>query len=184
MSCFKSFLIILIAFFTQNIVAQDIEVIKKEKNDNYVLPNIPKDMTYEEFKLLSQHVRMKDYFYAAIVPGHIHYKAQQNKKGYWLLGIRTASYATVSYAIIDANNKYGGLNETNIPKKDRDKYQNLILTGTTIAVATYLYDIIHGEYILHDKQERIRYKNAIRLKPTTIHVSQKNYPALALTLNF
>ncbi len=179
------FFTVLILFAIHISYGQDIEIIKKEKNDNYVLPNISKEMTFEEFKLLSETSRMKDMMYAAIVPGYYHFKAQEPKKGYWLLGIRGVSYLTAAFAYLDANHKYGGLTSSKVSDKDKNKYQNLLISSISVGSMTYLYDVIHGENVLHNKQEQIRYKYTIQLTSASIGQSKNDiYPALSLSLKF
>lgn len=165
--------------------SQDFEIYKKEKNDNYILPQINPDMSYEEFQLLSQNVRMKDMFYAGFVPGYIHFKAQEKKKGYWLLGIRSTSYAVTGFVLIHANNKYGGLNNADVSDSYKKMYQNLLIGSASVAISTYLYDVIHGDYLLHEKQEKIRYKYALKLQTQTM-IDQNSilYPTFGLTVNF
>jgi hypothetical protein len=182
----KNYFFTTLIIFTIHIsYGQDIEIIKKEKNDNYVLPNISKEMTFEEFKLLSETSRMKDMMYAVFVPGYYHFKVQEPKKGYWLLGIRGASYLITAYVFLDANNKYGGLISSEVSDKDKNKYQNLLISSITIGSISYLYDVIHGENVLHNKQEQIRYKYAIQLTSASIGQSKNDvYPALSLSLKF
>lgn len=178
-----SFIFIFFSFLS--LYSQDVEIYQREKNDNYVLPKIDKDMTYDEFKLLSENVKVKDMFYAGFVPGYVHFKAQEKNKGYWLFAIRGGSYATACYVFWDANKKYGGLNSSNISDKDKRTYQNLLISSISISAVSYLYDIIHGESILHDKQEQIRYKYSIKLNTVTSHtVSGKIYPSLGVAFNF
>lgn len=173
-------------FLTYQTFSQDIDVYRKEKNDNYILPKIHPDMTFEEFNLLSKNVRMKDMLYAVFVPGHVHFKASEPKKGYWLIGIRAVSYAAIGYALIDAEKNYGGLVTFNMDKSDKTLYQGLIYGGLVLGSGTYLYDMIHGEYVLSQKQEKIRYKYAIQLKAdkTTSLRTKELYPAIAFQIKF
>jgi hypothetical protein len=181
----KLFLLFITIFFINFAYSQDIEIYKKEKNDNYQLPKIHPEMTFEEFELLSQNIRMKDMMYATIVPGYIHFKAQQPKQAYWIMGIRGTSYITAAYVFWDANKKYGGLNQTEVSDKDKNKYQNLLIASISTATLTYLYDIIHGDHILHQKQEKIRYKYTIKLNSQTFLDSKNiHYPALGISVNF
>ncbi|HKK10446.1 MAG TPA: hypothetical protein VJ939_06385, partial [Bacteroidales bacterium] len=59
--------------FSQQSFAQDFDVYKRSKNDNFRLPEINRDMTFEEFQLLSRNLRMKDMLYAMVVPGYTHF---------------------------------------------------------------------------------------------------------------
>ncbi len=169
-----------------SIKAQDIDLYKKDKNDNYMLPSISQQMTYEEFELLAEHMRMKDMMYAVAVPGYIHFKAKENKKGYWLLGIRVASYLTAGVAYLNASAEYGNLSFKELLYDDKGTHTNMLYGAITVAVATYGYDLIHGDYILHKKQEKIRYKYAIMLgkHPTSYNTNSTMYPSLAFKIQF
>jgi hypothetical protein len=164
--------------------AQDMDIYKKTKNGNYKLPNINQKMTFEEFELLSQNVRMKDMMYAGIVPGYIHFKAQEKKTGYWLLGIRSASYLTMLIVYLDFDNKYADLNIWDAQTSDQKTYENVFLGALTAVWGTYLYDLIHGESILHKKQEKIRYKYAIIAGKHPVTFQSNTYPSLSLTVQF
>jgi len=182
---FFSFL--LFFFFTQ-VNAQDIDLYKKDKNDNYKLPQISKQMTAEEFELLSHNMRMKDMLYASMVPGYVHFKAKENKQGYWLLGIRSASYLMMGGLYLSGKDELLHIDTENLSDEelsDAKRYQNLFYTALSIATATYLYDVIHGDWMLHKKQERIRYKYAIKAGKHPVSYSDKSlYPSLALTIQF
>ncbi len=164
---------------------QDVDLYKKDKNDNYKLPAISSKMSYDEFELLAQNVRMKDMMYAGIVPGYIHFKAQEKKTGYWLLGIRSASFVTMGIVYLDFNHKYGNLNLLNAKTSDQKTYENLFYASLAVAWSTYFYDLIHGEHILHKKQEKIRYQYAIKAAkhPITFQ-SNTIYPSLSFNLQF
>ncbi len=172
--------------FLLEINAQDIDLYKKDKNDNYILPTINNQMTYEEFELLAEHMRMKDMMYAVAVPGYIHFKAKENKKGYWLLGIRMASYLTAGIVYLNANAEYEGVRLKELLYNDKGTHTNMLYGAITVALATYGYDLIHGDYILHKNQEKIRYKYAIMLgkHPTSYNTDTNLYPSLALKIQF
>ena len=166
------------------ILSQDIEIYKKGKNDNYQLPKIGAELSFDEFELLSQNMRMKDMLYAAIVPGIIHFKAQEPKKGYWLVGLRSAAYTAVGYVLIASNEKYGNARTSSWKGSDKTLYQDLFYGGLALGAVTYLYDIIHGDYILHRKQEKIRYKYSLKLSSGISFFSGDIYPGVSLNLKF
>ncbi len=165
--------------------AQDIDIYKKGKNDNYILPEIGSELEFDEFELLSQQLRMKDMLYAAIVPGMIHFKAQERTKGYWLLGLRATAYTAVGYVLIASNEKYGNAKVSSWEGEDKTLYQDLFYGGLTMAAVTYLYDVIHGDFILNHKQEKIRYKYSLKLSAgSTTYLGGGLYPALAFNISF
>ena len=185
----KNFLIFLVFILGVQMTAQDIDLYKKDRNDNYKLPKIDKNMSSDEFMLLSENIRMKHMLYAAVVPGYIHFRIKEKNKGYWLLGIRSAAYATMGFVLFDGKNDFFRLNLNDLSEEDLNKAkssQNIFYTALSVAAATYAYDVIHGDWVLHQKQERIRYKYALkaRVSTTSFYPDSKHYPAMALTLNF
>jgi hypothetical protein len=176
--------IIFIFLNFNNICAQDIEIYKKEKNDNYELPQIHGEMSSDEFLLLSRNMKMKDMMYAAIVPGYIHFLAQEKKKGYWLLGARGVAYLTIGGVYLDADNKYGGLNKREVSAEDEKLYKSLLTGAVTTIVVTYLYDIIHGDDILHRKQEKIRYNYTLKTQKIALHTETVIAPSLSVKFTF
>jgi len=179
----KRIILIGFVFLSTLSYAQDIDLYQKKKNDNYQLPRIYQEMSFDEFDLLSQNVRMKDMMYAGFVPGYIHFKAKENKTGYWLVGIRSASYITMGILYLDFDHKYGNTNLLDAKTSDQKIYQNIFISALTIAWSTYLYDLIHGEHILHKKQERIRYKYALKaVKHPITFQSKQPYPSISLSI--
>ena len=165
----KLFSFIIICALSLYTVAQDIDFYLKEKNDNYKLPSIPKDMTFEEFYLLSQTFRMQDVLFATVVPGYIHFKAQENNTAYILIGLRTISTATLTYEYYKVKKHTLNVNiqqflfssGQNQIISNADKY--LITSALITSTLTYLFDIIHGKYILEKKQEYVRFKYSPRI---------------------
>jgi len=186
MKYFITILLLLGLFFQSN--AQDFDLYKKDKNDNYKLPEIYPEMTYVEFELLSQNIRMKDMLYAGIVPGYVHFNINEKKTGYWLLGIRSATYITMGALYYGGKYKLSNTNFENLSEEDnqtRKNYQNTFYTALAISTATYLYDVIHGDSVLHKKQEKIRYKYAIKANKNPIsQYGNDLYPSLAFTIQF
>ena len=168
---------------------QDLDIYKHQKNSNFNLPAIPKGMTYEEFKILSTDLRMQDMMIATILPGHIHFKIGEKKIGYYVVGARALGYLAWGY--LSLNNK----SLTKIILTDTAGIENEISTGDLIVaytslsliVGSYLYDWIHGRYLLDGKQNRIRYKYArkkIQLGLNIIKTDRYQYPGIGLTYNF
>ncbi len=165
-----SIIIGIIIFQYINIIfGQDIDFYQKHKNENYSFPEIPESMTYEEYYLLSQTFRMQDMMYASVVPGYIHFKAQEKKIGYTLLGIRSAAYAALTYEYFhykktsSDTSSFFSFFKKETPDTNGEKTHSFITGASLIIVAgTYLFDIIHGKYMLKNKQEKIRFKYSVR----------------------
>ena len=92
----KNILLFLLLSITITGFSQDFDAYLKNKNDNYSFPNIPAEMNFQEFHLLSQTFRMQDMIYSAIVPGYVHFKAQENKIAYGILATRTTAFIALS----------------------------------------------------------------------------------------
>ncbi len=180
-------LILMLATF--NLIAQDVDIYKHQKNSNFKLPDIPKDMTYEEFKILSTDLRMQDMVIAAILPGHVHFKIGEKKTGYYILGTRSLGYLGWAYlSLVDESMTKiifldsAGLGYT-VPTGDM-----IIAYGSlALIIGSYLYDWIHGRYLLDEKQNSIRYKYArkkVQIGFNMIKMTGKNYPGLAIAYKF
>ena len=179
----------LVIFGTGFVTGQDLDIYKHQKNSNFDIPSIPKEMTYEEFKILSTDLRMQDMMIATVLPGHVHFKIGEKKTGYYLIVTRSLGY--LGWAYLSFTNKSlaniiildtAGLDET-IDESD------LIVAYTSISliIGSYLYDWIHGKYMLDSKQNRIRYKYApkkFQFGLNLIQTPRAKYPGLALALNF
>ena len=184
----KIILLSAIIFSTLLAFAQDIDFYLKGKNDNFSLPKIPEEMTFNEFYLLSQTFRMQDMIFATVVPGYIHFKAQENKTGYALVGARAIALSALTYEYFKLKQQtssltltqflvYGGQNQI-LTKTDRI----VISMALTTALTSYIFDIIHGKYILEKKQEKIRYKYSPRISFYSSFID--NYYGMGLSLSF
>ena len=185
----NKYLLILLLLISFKLSAQDLDIYKVKKNSNFELPNIPKGMTYDEFKILSTNLRMQDMAIAIVLPGHAHFKIGEKKKGYYILGVRSLGYAAWGYLAL--NNK----SLTTVIAEDQLDYNGEISATDTIVayssvllmVGSYLYDWIHAKYMLDSKQNSIRYKYAkkkVQVGISSMQFNQKYYPSLALTYNF
>ncbi len=153
-------LLILFLAFAVFSFAQDVDVYHKNVNDNFHFPQRPMKMDFEEFELLSTQIRMQDIFAAWVVPGYIHFVIKEQKKGWYLLGLRSLGYSGILYLAL--RNK----SIVNVLFNPLNQYTNETYTGdlivsyvsTFLIVGTFLYDWIHGRYLLHHKQNKIRFK--------------------------
>ena len=161
------FSIIFIFIIGGSLFSQDLDIYKKGKDDNLQTPNIPSGMSYSEFQILSRNLRLKDMLYAMVVPGYVHFKADEKATGYTLLGLRTAGYiglGAIYYSYnkhYDANYDFGNTHDGTI---DVNNYDIAFVTSLTVIFATYLYDWIHGDYKLKKKQNLIRYKYGLKVE--------------------
>jgi len=184
----RSWVVIISVFFSTTLMAQDLDVYKHQKNSNFQWPDIPKEMSFEEFEILSVDLRMQDMMIATILPGHIHFKIKETKTAYYILSARSLGYLGCIYlAAIDQP-------VTDIVWSDTTGLDTNISTGeyvvaygsVALILGSYLYDWIHGKYILEKKQNQIRYKYArkLSLNVSEIKMNRNIYPGLSLTYNF
>ncbi len=162
----KNLLGLLLVFLTLSAVAQDVDVYNRTTNDNFRFPERPAAMSFEEFELLSTDLRMQDMMGAALVPGYVHFKIKEKKKGWWLVGIRSVGY--MGFAYLSYRNK-SALNIVFNPfakYTDKNYTSDAIVAYTSIflVAGSFLYDWFHGRWILEHKQNKIRYKYAPLLR--------------------
>jgi len=173
-------------------LAQDIDFYHKYKNDNYIMPKIDTSMTFEEFKLLSENLRMIDMINAAIVPGYVHFKAKEKKVAYTLVGLRLVSYAAFSAIYFNENIEVSNLKlvlSNNSENENINRYKAIYASAFILATSTYLFDWIRGSYCLTNKQEKIRYQFALKLNAVNYNngyqdIKTKNIPSFGLSLRF
>jgi hypothetical protein len=148
--------LLLLLLTTVLLQAEDFSIEVQKLNDQFDIPKIDQEMSYEEFDLLSTKFGLKDIGYSLIVPGYVHYKAHDEIHGHAVLGIRSIAYAVIGYTYWDATREDGNAELTQ-EKKD------IIYYSTLVALSTWLYDWIRGINVLEDKQHQIRYKYAMKL---------------------
>ncbi len=185
----RKLIIIGLWFFTWGLSAQDLDIYKHQKNSNFNLPAIPAEMTYQEFKVLSTDLRMQDMIIAMVLPGHVHFKIGEYRTGYYLLGVRSLGYTGWVYL----SAKGSSLTQTLL--LDYTGLSNNVSTGDMVVayvslglvIGSYLYDWIHGKYVLDEKQNQIRYKYAkqkIRVGIKSIKGQFKTYPGVLIAYRF
>ncbi len=149
-------------------VSQDFDIYKKGNNDNFVMPDIPENMTFEEFQLLSRNLRMKDMLYAMVVPGYSHFYAKEPKIGYYVLGSRMLGYGGLVYSLAntEGNVKWQNIfglrfDQADVKNGDYRTQNTITAISLTLIVGSYFFDWIHGKSMLEIKQEKIRFKYSL-----------------------
>ncbi len=167
--------------------AQDLDIYKKDINSNFKFPAIPQEMNYEEFKILSTQLRMQDIGIAMVLPGHVHFKIDEKKTGYYLVGTRLAGFAGLIYMSANGQSIYKTVFESSA-SIDVSTSDQIISYGSVLLIGgSFLYDWIHGKYILEKKQTRIRYKYSkkkIKTGISFIESQKKLYPGLIFKYTF
>ncbi len=186
------FLLSLIVF---NSDAQDIDFYHVQQDDLLKTPYLAYGMNVEEYQLLSRNLRMKDMMYAMVVPGYVHFKAHENKTGYYLLGMRATSFAAFATVGFQTSAKIKDiLNLRFDDALDKTKTPVFIIANSTVIwisistiMATYFYDWIHGQHLMSKKQELIRYKYNMKFnieKTPAFSPQNQVYPSMSLQINF
>ena len=165
----KYIIILLFSMISTTMFSQDIEVYRRLKNDNFIFPKVPTEITFNEFQLLERHLTMKEMLYSMVVPGYTHFYTHENKLGYTCLGIRAVGYSGYAYILATSNVKLEGfrikINDSDLTdaelEQKRKTDQTIFNISTALVFGSYFYDWIHGQYILYKKQEEIRYKYRI-----------------------
>ena len=173
----KLFILIFLSLLIQksNLFSQDIDLFNKQLNDKFIMPDIDKDMKFQEFQILSRDLRMKHMLYAMVVPGYVHFYTHENKLGYVMLGTRVLGYTGLTYILLNNNavdfKSLIGLNfDQNVfPENERTKYTTITTASLMFIFGSYLFDWIHGQHMLQTKQEKIRFKYSLKLQSTTFN---------------
>ncbi len=165
----KILLLFTLTAYITSIYGQDFDTYLKNKNENYLLPEISPQMSFQDFHLLSQNFRMQDMMAGILVPGIVHFKAQDYPIAWSLVGIRSASYAGlfyeyVKYQQLTVNADTSFFRSLFIDQNSPLSRSDVVITGLSLAgiAGTYLFDMIHGSFVLHKRQEAIRYKYSFK----------------------
>jgi len=193
-------LILLIFVFSSSLFAQDIDLYPHTQDDKVKMPYVHESMKLKEFQILSREARMMDMAYAVIVPGYMHFKAQEKTKAYILLGLRTAAYVGLGAVYISSKVRgdtfWGSVTGSNTPEEQINLAGQWAFTTSDLVegvsffliISTYVYDWIHGKFELERKQELIRYKYAVKLKLEHLNynngTSQNYAPSVNLVYYF
>jgi len=150
--------------------AQDMDIYQRSPNDRYHMPAVPRQMTFEEFDLLGTDVRMQDIFASTVVPGYIHFRIYEKKTAWWLVGLRSAGYAGLAYLALNDKSLWLLLFDPTRSRWDPHYTADISVAylSAGLIAGTFLYDWIHGRYLLQKKQNRIRYKYAPVLSLQTL----------------
>ena len=181
----NNYLIILFIFFVKLTFAQDMSLYNRYVGDKEKMPDLYENMTFEDYQMLSRDIKMMDMMYATIVPGYIHFKAKDTKRGYYILAARMTGYAGLTANYIRLNNYNKSYTDMiNDPALKTDRL--LFFTSLSIIATSYVYDWIHGKRVLKTKQEQIRYKYGIKLKMEKQLSFKENStnPTISLSINF
>ena len=159
------FLTLVAIIFVTNLFAQDIDVFKRNLNDRFSIPQIADSMSFEEFKTLSINLRLMDAMEAIVVPGLIHFKVKDKTTGWILVGTRLAGYGGLLYVNFHKDGLWSDVfNYQTLNSEESKTDYYIALASAGLVVGSYLYDWIHGRSLLEKKQQKIRFKYAVKVR--------------------
>ncbi len=172
-----------------SLFAQDMDLYHINQDDKLKMQSIPEGMTYDEFHLLSTNLRMKDMLYAMIVPGYVHYQANEKRTAAWMFGLRISGFTGLGYISLTYKSilERSVLNLTEPELSLQQEKLNSVITTTSLVLVfgTYFYDWIHGQYKLSHNQDMIRYKFGLKMKIENLQSFQpQQVPSLSLSIRF
>ncbi len=181
--------VLMVILFTIKASAQDIDVFKRNLNDHFSIPQIADSMSFEEFKTLSTNLRLMDAMEAMIVPGLIHFKVKDKTTGWILVGTRLAGYGGLVYVNFHKDGLWSDVFNYQTLNSDESKSDYYIaLASVGLIAGSYLYDWIHGRSLLDKKQQKIRFKYAVKVRKDVsafpYNYNSTAYPELALQIMF
>ncbi len=160
--------------------AQDIDVYRRDLNDNFRLPEISWQMSFDEYQILSRDLRMQHMLYAMILPGYAHFYVKDNKTGWWLFSTRMLVYASFLYTYYYA---YDHRNDATINQVLLNA--NVLWMEAGFVMANYFYDWIHAKALLDKKKELIRYKYSMKMQLSAIQsLDGKAIPSVGVRVKF
>jgi len=145
--------------------AQRLDHRLSQTNDEVHWPVLPTTLTYEEYKLLDTELGWMSMGYAFVVPGYAHFKAQEPKWGYSLLGTRLLGYSLLTYSYFRAKDAASiqGIETWRAWREGANDTYAYLLSGMVITFSSYFFDWIHGVEALQEKQRIIRYRYGIEI---------------------
>lgn len=181
-------LLFLIFFSIQNSIGQDVDLYKRDLNDHFKIPQIADSMSFDEFKILSTNLRLMDAMEAVVVPGFVHFKVKDKSTAWVLVGTRLAGYGGLLYVNFHKDGLWSDVLNYQAFDSNKSKSDYYIAFASIGLIAgSYLYDWIHGRSLLDKKQQKIRFKYAVKLRSDNrfrSDESNKIYPELSLLVDF
>ncbi|GEM_PF-2888910 len=119
-----------------------------------ILPILPDSMSYDEFKYLQLRLTNEDRMWSLLLPGYTHFVTYDSRSGLGIMALRMFGYWLIGYSICSGIPE--SVEDINIEKIK----VNLMIFGAGVGLnfAGWLYDIVHGEYRLREKQLSILYR--------------------------
>ncbi len=189
----KKFTLLIFVFSFSILQAQTIST-HSWKNGLKELAVVPDSMTYNEFLTLQREVNWQRIMASAFIPGYLHFYADHQKEGWYIVAARSIGAGLMLYGILDELHYANTLDFISaITKKDEleDRSErNLILfiTGTVINVLGFSIDWAHADWVISKERNEVLYKYGIKMRgklsPKVSLIEGTPYYGFNLRINF
>jgi len=99
----------------------------------------------------------------AQIKSELHFKIKENTLGYTLLATRLLAYAGIIYVDVHNSSIISDVLKWKISGSNANKIDFYIaFFSVNLAISSYLFDWIHARSLLERKQQKIRFKYAVR----------------------
>ncbi len=162
-------LALFIMIFSVSSFAQNIDD-SQRYNGVKEITEIPDGMTYNEFLKVQREITWQRIAAAAFIPGYLHFYADHNKEGYYILAARLIAGGVMVFAAVDQLNYTNSLNLFSVVS-DFDTVQTrsernflLFLGGTIVNFIGFAIDWTHSDWIIENERNQIYYKYGLKIK--------------------
>ncbi len=126
---------------------------------HFTLPIVPKEMTYNEYKILTWEIGYEDYIFSSFIPGYTHFMLDRKGTALGIAAFRLVSTAIMIYGIATL------YSELSNPDLDVDKGRKRLTVGISTMLGGFIgnlfftaFDVAHGKWLLREMRARIFFK--------------------------
>ncbi len=165
----KIFVLFFILLFSVSAYAQCVRS-SQRYNGVKEVTEIPAGMTYNEFLKLQREITWQRIAAAAFIPGYLHFYADHNKEGYYILAARLLATGFMVFASIDQLNYNNSLNlfsaVSDFDNVEARTERNFVmfLSGAIVNFIGFAIDWTHGDWLIENERNQILYKYGLKIK--------------------
>ncbi len=158
------------------------------------IAKIPDGMTYKEFLKLQREITWERIAAAAFIPGYLHFYADHNEEGYYILATRLLASGFMIYAAVDQVNYSNSLDfftvVTEFDSVQTRTGRNLLMFmgGAIVNFIAFAIDWTDADWIIENERNNILYKYGLKVKakvtPQVSYYNQKPIFGFNLNLTF
>jgi len=151
---FMKNIIVIIIFLLSfgSVFSQDLDMYHRSMDDRLLMPELPVELTFNEFQILSRDIKLMDMAASIAFPGYISFKAKEDTAAYISIAVRSVGYIGAAFELYRFHDM--GVVEFWSDEFDR----NMMYATMGILISSYIFDWLYGKTELEKKQEAIRYK--------------------------